>query len=60
MIESKKDKRQKVRYKIRKRISGSKDTPRLAVFRSNKEIYVQLIDDSEAKTLAAALIFHII
>ena len=54
MIESKKDKRQKVRYKIRKRISGSKDTPRLAVFRSNKEIYAQLIDDSEAKTLAAA------
>ena len=54
MIESKKDKRQKVRYKIRKRVSGSKDTPRLAVFRSNKEIYAQLIDDSEAKTLAAA------
>ena len=54
MIDSKKDKRQKVRYKIRKRISGSKDTPRLAVFRSNKEIYAQLIDDSEAKTLAAA------
>ena len=54
MIESKKNKRQKVKYKIRKRISGSKDTPRLAVFRSNKEIYAQLIDDSEAKTLAAA------
>ena len=31
MIESKKDKRQKVRYKIRKRISGSKDIPRLAI-----------------------------
>ena len=54
MIESKKDKRQKIRYKIRKRISGTNDTPRLAVFRSNKEIYAQLIDDSQSKTLAAA------
>ena len=36
MIESKKDKRQKIRYKIRKRISGTNDIPRLAVFRSNK------------------------
>lgn len=54
MIESKKDKRQKVRYKIRKRISGSKDTPRLAVFRSNKEIYAQLIDDNLGKTIVSA------
>ena len=49
-----KDKRQKIRYKIRKRISGTNDTPRLAIFRSNKEIYAQLIDDSQSKTLAAA------
>jgi len=54
MIKSKKDKRQKVRFKIRKRISGSKDTPRLAVFRSNKEIYAQLIDDDSSTTLASA------
>ena len=54
MIESKKDKRQKVRYKIRKRISGSNDTPRLAVFRSNKEIYAQIVDDSNSKTIVAA------
>ena len=54
MIESKKDKRQKIRYKIRKRISGTNDIPRLAVFRSNNEIYAQLIDDSQSKTLAAA------
>ncbi|MBG37766.1 MAG: 50S ribosomal protein L18 [Flavobacteriales bacterium] len=54
MIDSKKVKRQKIRYKIRKRISGSQDIPRLAVFRSNKEIYAQLIDDSQSATLASA------
>jgi len=54
MIKSKKDKRQKARYKIRKRVSGTKEMPRLAVFRSNKEIYAQLIDDDSSSTLAAA------
>ncbi len=54
MIDSKKVKRQKIRFKIRKRISGSLDIPRLAVFRSNKEIYAQLIDDSQSATLASA------
>ena len=54
MIKSKKDKRQKVRFKIRKRIVGSADQPRLAIFRSNKEIYAQLIDNSSSTTLAAA------
>ena len=54
MIDSKKVKRQKIRYKIRKRISGCQDIPRLAVFRSNKEIYAQLIDDSQSATLASA------
>ena len=37
-----------------KKIKGTKDRPRLAVFRSNKYIYVQLIDDEVGKTLAAA------
>jgi len=54
MIKSKKDKRQKVRFKIRKRIVGSAEQPRLAIFRSNKEIYAQLIDDASSTTLAAA------
>ena len=54
MMKSKKDKRQKVRFKIRKRIVGSAEQPRLAIFRSNKEIYAQLIDDSSSTTLAAA------
>jgi large subunit ribosomal protein L18 len=54
MIDSKKDKRQKVRFKIRKKVSGTKDMPRLAVFRSNKEIYAQIIDDVNCCTLASA------
>ena len=54
MIKSKKDKRQKARYSIRKKISGSSERPRLAVFRSNKQIYAQLIDDINGNTLASA------
>jgi large subunit ribosomal protein L18 len=47
-------KRQKIRYRIRKKVSGSSQKPRLSVFRSNTDIYVQLIDDVSGKTLAAA------
>jgi large subunit ribosomal protein L18 len=46
--------RQNIRYGIRKKISGAAGKPRLSVFRSNSEIYVQLIDDVNGKTLAAA------
>ena len=46
--------RQKLKWRIRKKISGTSACPRLSVFRSNKEIYVQLIDDVTGKTLAAA------
>jgi large subunit ribosomal protein L18 len=46
--------RQKIRYRIRKKISGVGVKPRLSVFRSNSDIYVQLIDDASGKTLAAA------
>ena len=46
--------RQKIRYRIRKKISGSANTPRLTVFRSNSEIYAQLIDDETGNTIAAA------
>lgn len=46
--------RQKIRYRIRKKISGSSAKPRLSVFRSNKDIYVQLIDDANGATVAAA------
>jgi large subunit ribosomal protein L18 len=40
--------------RVRKKISGTSDRPRLAVFRSNKHIYAQVIDDRAARTLAAA------
>ena len=47
MIKSKKDLRRKARYAIRNKISGTSEQPRLAVFRSNKQIYAQLINDIE-------------
>jgi len=46
--------RQKIRYNIRKKVSGVAAKPRLSVFRSNTDIYVQLIDDVDGKTLASA------
>lgn len=47
--------RQNIRYRIRRKIGeGTAQKPRLAVFRSNTEIYVQLIDDTKGQTLAAA------
>jgi large subunit ribosomal protein L18 len=53
-MEAKIIRRQKIRYGIRRKLSGTTQKPRLAVFRSNTEIYVQLIDDTSGKTLAAA------
>ena len=46
--------RQKIRHSIRKKIAGTAQKPRLSVFRSNSEIYAQLIDDDNRVTLAAA------
>ena len=46
--------RQKLRWRIRTTVSGTAKKPRLSVFRSNKDIYAQLIDDSTGRTLAAA------
>lgn len=51
---SKTSARQKIRYRIRKKISGASAKPRLSVYRSNADIYAQLIDDSSGTTLAAA------
>ena len=53
-MNSKVNARQKIRYRIRKKISGAASKPRLSVFRSNKDIYVQLIDDVSGTTIAAA------
>jgi large subunit ribosomal protein L18 len=47
-------KRQKIRYRIRKKVAGTATKPRLSVFRSNAEIYAQLIDDATGQTLASA------
>lgn len=47
-------KRKKIHYRIRKKVSGTATRPRLAVYRSNKAIYCQAIDDIAGHTLAAA------
>jgi len=51
---NKSERRQRIQYRIRKTVSGTATTPRLSVFRSNKEIYAQIIDDVNGVTLAAA------
>jgi large subunit ribosomal protein L18 len=54
MAFDKKNRRQRIKLKIRKNINGSASKPRLSVFRSNTGIFVQLIDDVAGKTIAAA------
>jgi large subunit ribosomal protein L18 len=54
MALTKLEKRIKVRKRIRKRVHGTADKPRLSVFRSNRHIYAQLIDDNRGVTLASA------
>ena len=46
--------REKIRLKLKKKIRGNSDMPRLSVFRSNTNIYVQIIDDENGKTLVSA------
>jgi large subunit ribosomal protein L18 len=53
MALNKLSRREKIKYKIRKSISGTASLPRLNVFRSNSEIYAQLVDDKAGKTLLA-------
>ena len=48
------ERRIKIKYRVRNKISGTTECPRMSVFRSNKQIYVQIIDDLSGKTLAAA------
>lgn len=54
MALSKIDRRQRIKNRVRKVVSGTTERPRLAVFRSNNEIYAQIIDDTQGVTLAAA------
>ncbi|MDR2292147.1 MAG: 50S ribosomal protein L18 [Prevotellaceae bacterium] len=54
MALTKTERRQRIKYRIRKRISGTAERPRMSVYRSNKQIYVQIIDDLKNITLVAA------
>jgi large subunit ribosomal protein L18 len=53
MALNKNNRRTRIKMKIRKRVKGSSSSPRLSVFRSNSEIYAQLVDDKAGKTLMA-------
>ena len=48
------ERRTRIKYRVRNKISGTADCPRMSVFRSNKQIYVQIINDENGCTLAAA------
>ena len=54
MTTKKVERRIKIKYRIRKNVFGTAERPRMSVFRSNKQIYVQVINDVEGKTLVAA------
>jgi large subunit ribosomal protein L18 len=54
MANNKIARRQRIRYRIRKKIEGTAERPRLSVYRSNKQIYCQIINDLNGTTLAAA------
>ena len=54
MTTKKEQRRSKIKYRIRKSVFGTNERPRMSVFRSNKQIYVQVINDLEGKTLASA------
>ena len=48
------ERRTKIKYRVRNKISGVAERPHMSVFRSNKQIYVQIINDQTGRTLAAA------
>ena len=48
------ERRIKIKYRVRNKISGTTERPRMSVFRSNKQIYVQIINDTTGTTLVAA------
>ena len=54
MTTKKVERRIKIKYRIRKSVFGTAERPRMSVFRSNKQIYVQVINDLEGKTLTLA------
>ena len=54
MLTSKIDKSKKRKYRVRAKIFGTNDRPRLSVFRSNQHIFVQLVDDNKGVTLVSS------
>ena len=48
------ERRTKIKYRVRNKVFGVAERPRMSVFRSNKQIYVQIINDQTGRTLAAA------
>ena len=53
-IKTKEDRRDRIKFRIRKRMTGTTQKPRLSVFRSEPHIYVQVIDDMNGQTIASA------
>ena len=53
-MSAKTERRNKIKFRVRNKISGTTERPRMSVFRSNKQMYVQIIDDLNGKTLASA------
>jgi large subunit ribosomal protein L18 len=53
-IKTKEDRRDRIKHRIRKRVSGTSARPRLTVFRSVSHIYVQVVDDESGRTIASA------
>ena len=53
-IKTKEDRRDRIKFRIRKRMAGTAEKPRLSVFRSVSHIYVQVIDDRTGQTVASA------
>jgi large subunit ribosomal protein L18 len=53
-IRTREDRRDRIKFRIRKRVAGNPDRPRLTVFRSLSHIYVQVIDDMTGNTVASA------
>jgi large subunit ribosomal protein L18 len=53
-IKTKDDRRQRIKYRIRRRVTGTVERPRLTVFRSVSHMYVQVVDDMNGRTIASA------
>ena len=54
MTTKKEQRRIKIKFRIRKHVNGTAERPRISVFRSNKQIYAQVINDVDGRTLASA------